>query len=186
MDVLVIIIDAFHCPGILEGDKDQVEPLQLDTIELGVELICQLLFQLTVVLLRIYLLKAGPTFAEAQVGTGMNLDHHLPSLLSLGCVVEPAPHGMASLIIQVNQVPDIIAEMDSGHHTPRIGLMEVLADGLGILDFSGNIGDHQRPREMEVLLWHKSQAVMTHEGEVGEEVHEGKDAVQPQELAPTL
>lgn len=109
-----------------------------------------------------YLLKAGPTFAEAQVGTGMNLDHHLPSLLSLGCVVEPAPHGMASvsggqqkgnilvmtnrkhhpflapppralaglslsspLIIQVNQVPDIIAEMDSGHHTPRIGLTAV-------------------------------------------------------------
>lgn len=37
---------------------------------------------------------------------------------------------------------------------------------------------------MEVLLWHKSQAVMTHEGEVDEEVQESKEAMQPQELAP--
>lgn len=109
-----------------------------------------------------YLLEAGPTLAEAQAGTGMSLDHHFPSLLSLGGVVEPAPHGMAPvnggqqkenvlvmtnrkhhpflapppqmpagpsvgspLIIQVNQVPDVIAEMDSGHHTPRIGLTAV-------------------------------------------------------------
>lgn len=42
-----------------------------------------------------YLLEAGPTFAEAQAGTGVCLDHHLPCLLSLGRVVEPAPHGMA-------------------------------------------------------------------------------------------
>lgn len=111
-----------------------------------------------------YLLEAGPAFAEAQSGAGVGLDHHLPSLLSLGCVVEPASHGMAPvrggqqkeknilvsdeqrkhhpilipppqmsagpsvispLIIQVNQVPDVIAEMDSGHHAVRIGLTAV-------------------------------------------------------------
>lgn len=32
---------------------------------------------------------------------------------------------ISPLIIQVNQVPDIIAEMDSGHHAPRIGLTAV-------------------------------------------------------------
>lgn len=37
---------------------------------------------------------------------------------------------------------------------------------------------------MEVLLWHKSQAVVTHEGEVDEEVQESEEAMQPQELAP--
>lgn len=37
---------------------------------------------------------------------------------------------------------------------------------------------------LEILLWHKSQAVMTHEGKVDEEVHESKEAMQPQELTP--
>lgn len=42
-----------------------------------------------------YLFEAGPALAEAQVGTGVDLDHHLPILLGLGSVVEPAPHRMA-------------------------------------------------------------------------------------------
>lgn len=42
-------------PGVLEGDKDQVQTLQPNAVELGVELICQLLLQLTVILLCIYL-----------------------------------------------------------------------------------------------------------------------------------
>lgn len=42
-----------------------------------------------------YLLEAGTALAETQTGAGVNLDHHLPALLSLGRVVESAPHGMA-------------------------------------------------------------------------------------------
>lgn len=43
-----------------------------------------------------YLLEAGPALAETQTGAGMDLDHHLPGLLSLGRVVQPTPHGVAS------------------------------------------------------------------------------------------
>lgn len=42
-----------------------------------------------------YLFEAGPTFAKAQAGTGVDPDHHPPILLGLGCVVEPAPHRVA-------------------------------------------------------------------------------------------
>lgn len=42
-----------------------------------------------------YLFEAGPALAEAQAGAGVGFDHHLSVLLSLGRVVEPAPHGMA-------------------------------------------------------------------------------------------
>lgn len=42
-------------PGVLEGDKDQVQTLQPNTVELSVELISQLLLQLTVILFCIYL-----------------------------------------------------------------------------------------------------------------------------------
>lgn len=44
-----------------------------------------------------YLFEAGPAAAEAQAGTGVDLDHHLPILLGLGSVVEPAPHRMAPI-----------------------------------------------------------------------------------------
>lgn len=55
-------------PGVLEGDKDQVQTLQPNAVELSVELISQLLLQLTIILLCIYLgrdlaLRAG----EARV-----------------------------------------------------------------------------------------------------------------------
>lgn len=51
-------------PGVLEGDKDQVQTLQPNAVELSVELIGQLLLQLTVILLCVYLgrdsaLRAG-------------------------------------------------------------------------------------------------------------------------------
>lgn len=42
-----------------------------------------------------YLFEAGPALAEAQAGAGVGLDHHLPTLLGLGRVVEPAPHRVA-------------------------------------------------------------------------------------------
>lgn len=103
----------------------------------------------------------------------MDADHHLPGLLGLGRVVEPAPHGVAPfgnrgleertalgtedswgihplslphpqltsipagpavaspLIIQVNQGPDVIAEVDSGHNAPWIGLAAVTDMGQG-------------------------------------------------------
>lgn len=40
---------------ILEGDKHQIQPSQPDATELSIELICQLLLQLTVILLCVYL-----------------------------------------------------------------------------------------------------------------------------------
>lgn len=51
-------------PGVLEGDKDQVQTLQPNAVELSVELIGQLLLQLAVILLCVYLgrdlaLRAG-------------------------------------------------------------------------------------------------------------------------------
>jgi hypothetical protein len=42
-------------PGVLEGDKDQVESLQTNAVELSIELIRQLLLQLTIILFRVYL-----------------------------------------------------------------------------------------------------------------------------------
>lgn len=42
-----------------------------------------------------YLFEASPAPAEAQPGAGVDLDHHLPLLLGLGSVVEPAPHRVA-------------------------------------------------------------------------------------------
>lgn len=42
-----------------------------------------------------YLLETGPATAEAQAGAGVDPDHHLPSLLGPGCVVEPPSHGVA-------------------------------------------------------------------------------------------
>lgn len=42
-------------PGVLEGDKGQVQTLQPNAVELGVERISQLLLQLTIILLCIYL-----------------------------------------------------------------------------------------------------------------------------------
>lgn len=42
-----------------------------------------------------YLFEASPAPAEAQSGAGVDLDHHLPLLLGLGSVVEPAPHRVA-------------------------------------------------------------------------------------------
>lgn len=42
-----------------------------------------------------YLFEANPALAEAEAGAGVDLDHHLPLLLGLGRVVEPAPHRMA-------------------------------------------------------------------------------------------
>ena len=42
-------------PGVLEGDKDQVQTLQPNAVELSVELVSQLLLQLTIILLCIYL-----------------------------------------------------------------------------------------------------------------------------------
>lgn len=42
-------------PGVLEGDKDQVQTLQPRAVELSVELISQLLLQLAVVLFCVHL-----------------------------------------------------------------------------------------------------------------------------------
>lgn len=52
------------------------------------------------------------------------------------------PSVILPLIIQVNEGPDIIAEMDSGHHTLRIGLTAVTntdiesACGAGLSNFT--------------------------------------------------
>lgn len=59
-------------PGVLEGDKDQVQTLQPNAVELSVELISQLLLQLTVILLCIYLgrdlaLRAGEARALGRL-----------------------------------------------------------------------------------------------------------------------
>jgi hypothetical protein len=49
---------------------------------------------------------------------------------------------------------------EDARHSPPSHLLEVLADDLGILDFSGYIGDHQCPRELELgetrLCFHRS------------------------------
>lgn len=70
-------------PGVLEGDKDQVEPLQLHAVELGIELIGQLLLQLTVILLCIYLGQEAALRAGGQSARTALLDAGTCSLSSM-------------------------------------------------------------------------------------------------------
>lgn len=94
-----------YCPGILEGDEDQVEPLQPDTIELRIELVGQLLLQLTVILLRIYLgqeeaLRAGEARTEEARFSPRALPGSSPSSLeqlNADSSVPPLPLDLGTL-----------------------------------------------------------------------------------------
>ena len=43
--------------------------------------------------------------------------------------IQTGPTAASPLIVQVNQVPDVVAEVDSGHYTPWIGLTAATNNG---------------------------------------------------------